>query len=169
MWRYLVLYCVVLLHGMLLHCIILYCELWVVLCCIVCCFVVLQFTVLYHDASCYRLYYVITVYCTIELYCVLHCVVLCCILSHTLKNTANQRPGLPLHILRYATGNMQWVVLHSTIPSLLARSSLLGSIWGLLKSHLRNSSTPANCYEYFRSGTEIFRRFPNTSDDFRKF
>ena len=31
------------------------------------------------------------------------------VLSHTLKNTANQRPGLLLHILRYTmgTGNMQ--------------------------------------------------------------
>ena len=49
-------------------------------------------------------------------------------LSHALKNTANQRPGLPLHILRYVTGNMQRVVFHSSFPSLLARNSLLGSI-----------------------------------------
>ena len=49
-------------------------------------------------------------------------------LSHALKNTANRRPGLPLHILRYVTGNMQRVVFHSTFPSLLARNSLLGSI-----------------------------------------
>ena len=49
-------------------------------------------------------------------------------LSHALKNKANRRPGLPLHILRYVTGNMQRVVFHSTFPSLLARNSLLGSI-----------------------------------------
>ena len=35
---------------------------------------------------------------------------------------------LPLHILRYATGNMQRVVFHSTFSSLLALNSLLGSI-----------------------------------------
>ena len=50
-------------------------------------------------------------------------------LSHALKNTANQKRGLPLHILQYATGDtcMQWVVFHSTFLSLLARNSLLGS------------------------------------------
>ena len=90
-------------------------------------------------------------------------------ISHALKNRANQRPGLPLHILQYATRNMQRVVFHSTFPSSLARNSLLGSIWGLLKSQLRNSSTPANHYEYFRSRLEIFQRFPNTSEDFGRF
>ena len=92
-----------------------------------------------------------------------HCITT---LSHTLKNTANQRPGFPLHILRYATGNMQRVVFHSTFPSLLARNSLLGSIWGLLKSQLRNFSTPAYHYKHFRSRPEIFRTFPKTPEDF---
>ena len=59
---------------------------------------------------------------------VLQCVIAYCILSHALKNTANQSPGLPLRILRYATGNMQRVVFHSTFPSFLTRNSLLGSI-----------------------------------------
>ena len=62
---------------------------------------------------------------------------------------------------------MERVVFHSTIPSLLARNSSLGSIWGLLKSQLRNSSTPANHYEHFRSRPKIFRRFKNISEDFR--
>ena len=31
--------------------------------------------------------------------------ILYCTLSHALKNTANQRPGFSLHILRYATGS----------------------------------------------------------------
>ena len=69
----------------------------------------------------------------------------------------------------YSTGNMQRVVFHSTFPSLLALNSLLGSIWGFLKSQLRNSSTPANHYEHFRSHPEIFRRFSNTFEDFRRF
>ena len=88
------------------------------------------------------------------------------ILSHALKNTAKQRPGVPLHILRCTTGNMQPVVFHSTFPSLLARKSLPGSIWGLLESQLRNSSTPANHYEHFRSRPENFRRFPKIFQQF---
>ena len=57
------------------------------------------------------------------------------------------------------------VVFHSTFPSLLARNSLLGSIWGLLKSQLRNSSIPANHYEHFRSRPE---NFPKISEHFRR-
>ena len=72
-------------------------------------------------------------------------------------------------VARIATGNMRWVVFHSTFPSLLARSSLLGSFWGLLKNQLRNFSTPVNHCEHFWSCPEIFRRFPNTSDDFQRF
>ena len=86
-----------------------------------------------------------------------------------LKNTANQRPGLPLYILRYATGNMQRVVFHSTFPSFLARNSLLESICGLLKSELRNYSTPANHYEYFRSHPKIVSEDFQTPEDFRRF
>ena len=93
-------------------------------------------------------------------------------LSRALKNRADQRPGLPLYILRYATGNIQRVVFYSTFPSFLARNSLLGSIWGLLKSELRNLSTPANHYEHFRSHPEIvsedFRTHPKISKDFPK-
>ena len=84
-------------------------------------------------------------------------------LSHALKNTTNQRPGLLLHILRYAMGNMQRVVFHSTFPSFLARNSLLVFIWGLPKSDLRNLSTPVNHYKHFRSHLKI------VSEDFQRF
>ena len=87
-------------------------------------------------------------------------------LSHALKNSANQRPRLPLHILRYATGNMQRVVFHSNFPSFLARNSLLGSIRGLLKSELQNLSTPANPYEH---SDQIRKSFPKISERFRRF
>ena len=62
---------------------------------------------------------------------------------------------------------MQRVVFHSTFPSFLARNSLLGSIWGLLKSELRNLSTPANPYKHFRSQC-IRKSFPKISKDFPK-
>ena len=79
------------------------------------------------------------------------------LLSHALKNTANQRPGLPLHILRYATGNIQRVVFYSTFPSLLARNSLLGV-------HLRTwKPTP----KLFNS-CEPIQTFPITSGNFPK-
>ena len=164
-----------------LYCIVLCC---IVLCSVVLCCIVLYCIVLYNIVLCCVVMYCITLYCVVLLCIVLYyivsccyvlcctilcCVVVRCILSHALKNTANQRPGLPLHILRYVTGNMQRVVFHSTFPSLLARNSLLGPIWGVLKSQLRNSSTPANHYEHFQSRPEIFRRFLITSEDFRKF
>ena len=67
---------------------------------------------------------------------------------------------------------MQRVVFHSTFPSFLARNSSLGSIWGLLKSELRNLLTPANHYEHFRSHPEIvsedFWTLPKISEDFPK-
>ena len=111
-------------------------------------------------------------YCIVLCCTVLYCVIMYCVLSHALKNTVNQRPGLPLHILRYATGNMQRVVFHSTFPSLLARNSLLRSFCELLKNQLRSFSTPANHYEYFRSRPEIFddfRTLPNISEDCQRF
>ena len=39
-------------------------------------------------------------------YIILYYIILYYILSHALKNTANQWPGLPLHILRYAAGSI---------------------------------------------------------------
>ena len=67
-----------------------------------------------------------------------------------LKNTANQRPGLPLQFLQYATGSMQLLLRTSQKPAL-------------------KLSTPANHYQHFRSRPEIFRCFSNTSEDFRRF
>ena len=51
---------------------------------------------------------------------VLYRTVLYCTLSHALKNTANQRPGLPLHILRYATSTMQRVICNGWYSTLLS-------------------------------------------------
>ena len=42
------------------------------------------------------------------------------VVSHPSKNTANQRPGKPLHILRYPPGSIQRVVFHLAFPPLLA-------------------------------------------------
>ena len=73
-------------------------------------------------------YYTILYYTDTILYYTIH--ILYYTLSHALKNTANQRPGLPMYILGYAMGNtcMQRVVFHSTFPSLLVHNSLLGYI-----------------------------------------
>ena len=76
-------------------------------------------------------------------------------LSHALKITANQRPGLPLHILRYATG-MRAIVYWGPFENLSKASS---ETLQLLRTH----------YEYFRSRPENFRSFPNTSEHFRRF
>ena len=35
---------------------------------------------------------------------------------HAKENTANQKPGKPLHILQYTMGNKQRVVFHITFP-----------------------------------------------------
>ena len=107
-------------------------------------------------------------------YLILSCIILYLnfyyILSHALKNTANQRPGLPLHILRYATGNMQRVVFHSTFPSLLARNSLLGS--SKSAPRLFNSCEPLRTFPItsgnFPKISKHFRRFPKISEDFPK-
>ena len=138
------------------------------------CNIILSYITLYYIILPYiilpyiSLYYII-LYCITLYYIIFYYIILYYSLSHALKNTANQRPGLPLQILLYATGNMQWVVFHSTFPSLLVCNSLLGSIWRLLKIQLRNSSTPTIHYEHFRSRPEIFRKFPNTSENFRRF
>ena len=62
-------------------------------------------------------------------------------LSHALKNTANQRPGLPLHILRYATGE--------DFPK-------------ILKNHKKNIG------KHFRPVFEFFQKFPKIVKDFPK-
>ena len=102
-------------------------------------------------------------YCTV-LYCIgLYCIVLYFI---PCLEKYSQRPGLPLHILRYTTGNMQRVVFHSTFPILLARNSLLGSIE-------RTSQKPApklfNSYEPLRTFPITSGHFPTISEHFRRF
>ena len=42
------------------------------------------------------------------------------VVSNPSKNTANQRPGKPLHILRYPPGSIQRVVFHLAFTPLLA-------------------------------------------------
>ena len=91
-------------------------------------------------------------------------------LFHALKNTANQRPGLPLHILRYATGNMQRVLFLSRYFTVITCAQQFTGVF------LRTSQKPApklliptNHYEHFWSRPEIFRWFLNTSEDFRRF
>ena len=68
---------------------------------------------------------------------------------------------------------MQRVVFHSTFSSLLARNSLLRSIWGLIKSQLRNSSTPVfkplrTFSDHIRKFSEDFGTLPKISKDFPK-
>ena len=80
-------------------------------------------------------------------------------LSHALKNTANQIPGLPLHILRYATGGSP--LYFTVIPCAQQFTGF----------HLRTSQ-PFNSCELLRtfpntSGNR-FRRLVNTSEDFPK-
>ena len=104
-------------------------------------------------------------------YCIVYCIAFYCIVLYGIVFYPMSWKIQPIRGQDYRCifCGMQRVVFYSTFPSLLARNSLLGSIWGLLKSQLRNSSTPANHYEHFRSHLEIFRRFPNTSEDFRRF
>ena len=63
-----------------------------------------------------------------------------------LEKYSQSEARLPLRILRYATGNMQRVVFHSTFQSLLARNSKASS--GTL---------------------QLLRTITNTSDHVRKF
>ena len=81
------------------------------------------------------------------------CKILYSILSHALKNTANRRPGLPLHILRYATGS---ILLY--VPVITCAQQFTGV-------HLRTSQKPAP--KLFTS-CEPLRAFSITSGNFQK-
>ena len=128
-----------------------------------------------HNTDLFLLYIAYTLYTGIYTICTLSTALTClsCIwhihcsryLFHALKNTANQRPGLPLHILRYATGNIPLYFL--VIPCAQQFTGV----------HLRTSQKPApkpfnSCEPLrtfpIRSGNR-FQRFPNTSEDFRRF
>ena len=93
------------------------------------------------------IYYTILFY-TVLYYTMLYYTILYYTLSHALKNTANQRPGLPLHILRYATSNMQ--------------RKIAQQFTGV---HLRTSQMPPP--KLFNS-CQPLRTFPITSGNFPK-
>ena len=101
--------------------------------------------------------------------CICVCVCTYLHLSHALKNIANQRPGLPLHILRYAMGNMQRAVFHSTFPSLYLLATVY---WGPFEDFSKATSetlqllrTTTNISDHVRKFSEDFRRF---SENFKK-
>ena len=83
------------------------------------------------------------------------------LLSHALKNTANQRPGLPLYILRYATGS---------IPLFFPVITCAQQFTGV---HLRTSQKPApklfNSCEPLRTFPITSGNFPEISEHFRRF
>ena len=78
-------------------------------------------------------------------------------LSHALKITANQRPGLPLHILRYATG-MRAIVYWGPFENLSKASS----------ETLQLLRTITNISDHVRKISEVFQTLPNISEDFPK-
>ena len=102
-----------------------------------------------------------------------HEAVLYIYLSHALKNTANQRPGLPLHILLYAMGNMQWVVFYFTLPSLLEILKHLKNIFELFPKISGNFRTLPKIFRKFLKPFwtvfEVFQKFPKIAKDFPKF
>ena len=109
-------------------------------------------------------------------YVMLCCSVLCCFIVlyfiQCFKKKANQRPGLPLHILRYVTGNIQRVVFHSAFPSLLVRATIY---WGPFEDFSKTSSetfqllrTITNISDHVRKFSDDFRTLPKTSEDFQK-
>ena len=134
-------------------------------------YTILHYTTLYYTLVCSTQLYSTLLYYTILYYTILYYTNYAILyFIPCLEKYSQSEARITLHILRYATGNMQRVVFHSTFPSFLPRNSLLGSIWGLLKSELQNLSTPANHYEHLRSHPEIvyedFRTLSKTSGRF---
>ena len=93
------------------------------------------------------------------------------LLSHVFKNTANQRSGLPLHILQYATGSIPLY-----FPVITCAQQFTGFL--LRTSHqpapkLFNSCEPLRTFPIMSGQFPIifehFRIFSNTFKDFRKF
>ena len=78
------------------------------------------------------------------------------ILSHTLKNTANQRPGLPLHNLWYATG-----IIPLFFPVITCAQQFTARV---LEDFSKSSS---ETFQLLRNHYENFRSRPTISDDFR--
>ena len=76
-----------------------------------------------------------------------------CILSHAKENTANQKPGMPLHILRYPTRSIPLNFLVITCAQQLC--------WRLFEDYSESSpvlSNSANSSDYVRKFPESFRR-----------
>ena len=81
------------------------------------------------------------------------------LLSHALKNTANQRPGLPLHILRYATGSIPLY-----FPVITCAQQFTGGPFEDLKASsetLELLRTITNISHHVRKFSEDFRTLPN--------
>ena len=79
--------------------------------------------------------------------------------SHALKNTANQRPGLPLHILRYATGSIPLY-----FPVITCAQQFTGGPFEDLKASsetLEFLRTITNISDHVRKFSEDFRTLPN--------
>ena len=83
-------------------------------------------------------------------------------LSHALKNTANQRPGLPLHILQYAMGS---IPLYS--PVIPCAQQLTG---GPFEDFSKASS---KTFQLLRTITNIsnhiWKSFPKISEHLQRF
>ena len=90
-------------------------------------------------------------------------------LSHALKNTANQRPELPLHILRYATGSIQlyfpvipcaqtvyWGPFEDFSKATSETFQLLRTITNI-SNHIRKSFLKIS--KHFRRFPKIFQKF----------
>ena len=78
-------------------------------------------------------------------------------LSHALKNTANQRLGLPLQILQYATGS---------IPLFFSVITCAQQFTGVL---LRTSPKFLNSCEPVRTSPITTGNFPMISEHFQRF
>ena len=93
-------------------------------------------------------------------------------LSHALKNTANQRPGLPLHILQYAMGNN-----YATGSCIQLYVPVITCVQQFNGVHLRTSQKPALKLFNFCEPLQTFLitpgnhfwRFLNTFEEFRRF
>ena len=162
--HYIILYYITL-HYIILHYITLH---YIILYYIILYYIILYYTILYYTISYHIISYHIISYHIISYYIILYYIMSCYVLfyyiiSHSLKNTANQRPGLPLHILRYATGSIS--LYFPVIPC--ARGVHLKTS----QKQAPKPSTPA-CEPLrtfpITSGNR-FRKFPNTSEDFQRF
>ena len=86
-----------------------------------------------------------------------------CIVSHAKENSANRKRGKPLHILRYATDNLQRVVFNATFTPLPASNRYAGVLLKTPPYQLRCFLIPANVSNEQNSSDHI-RKF---SEDFR--